>query len=135
MQNLFIGKGNLADSPKLKTITGKNGDFTVSTMRVMFGRYGQNQDGQIEQVGGFWREVEIYGTKAEACAKHLRKGARVIVIGEERDFMATNDSGEEVQVLKVVAEDVALQLSRIETVKFSAPRAATVQHEAEEQGA
>lgn len=123
MQNIFIGKGNLADSPKLKNIAGKNGDFTVANMRVMFGRYGQTADGEIEQVGGFWREVEIYGTKAEACAKHLRKGARVLVVGEERDFMATNDDGNEVQVIKVVAEDVALQLSRIESIKLTPSRA------------
>ena len=43
MQNLFIGKGNLGDSPKLKNVAGKNGDFTVASMRVMFGRYGQNE--------------------------------------------------------------------------------------------
>ncbi len=123
MQNLFIGKGNLGDSPKLKNVSGKNGDFTVAIMRVMFGRYGQNEAGQVEQVGGFWREVEIYGNKAEACAKHLRKGARVLVIGEEREFTATDDDGNEVQVIKVVAEDVALQLSRIESITFTPSRA------------
>ena len=79
MQNLFIGKGNLADSPELKRINGKNGEFAVASMRVMFGRYGQNEEGDVEQIGGFWREVEIYGQKAEACAKLLRKGARVLV--------------------------------------------------------
>ena len=123
MQNLFIGKGNLGDSPKLKNVAGKNGDFTVASMRVMFGRYGQNEAGEVEQVGGFWREVEIYGNKAEACAKHLRKGARVLVIGEEREFTATDDDGNEVQVIKVVAEDVALQLSRIESITFTPSRA------------
>ena len=35
MQNLFIGKGNLGDSPKLRNVAGKNGDFTVASMRVM----------------------------------------------------------------------------------------------------
>lgn len=122
MQNMFIGKGNLGDSPKLKTISGANGDFTVASMRVMFGRYGRNEAGEVEQVGGFWREVEIYANKAEACAKHLRKGARVLVIGEEREFMAKDDDGKEVQVIKVVAEDVTLQLTRIESIKFAAPR-------------
>ena len=99
MQNLFIGKGNLGDSPKLKTITGKNGDFTVASMRVMFGRYGPNADGQVEQIGGFWREVEIYGAKAEACAKLLRKGARVLVLGEEREFTSKDDDGKESLVI------------------------------------
>ena len=123
MQNLFIGKGNLGDSPKLKHVAGRSGDFTVASMRVMFGRYGQTEDGGVEQVGGFWREVEIYGAKAEACAKHLRKGARVLVIGEEREFTATDDDGNEVQVIKVVAEDGALQLSRIESITFTPSRA------------
>lgn len=120
MQNIFIGKGNLASSPELKRLTGgRDGTFTVAKMRVMFGRYGTNQEtGEIEQTGGFWREVEIYGAKAEACALHLRKGARVLVIGEERDFMAKDDAGNEVQVIKVVADDVALQLSRIESITF-----------------
>ena len=120
MQNLFIGKGNLASSPELKHLTGgRDGTFTVAKMRVMFGRYGANQAGEIEQTGGFWREVEIYGAKAEACARHLRKGARVLVIGEEREFMATDEHGKEVQVMKVVADDVALQLSRIESITFT----------------
>ncbi|AOW13323.1 single-stranded DNA-binding protein [Hydrogenophaga crassostreae] len=122
MQNMFIGKGNLGSSPELKRLTGKNGDFVVATMRVMFARWGQNAEGAVEQVGGFWREVEIYGEKAEACAKHLRKGARVLVIGEEREFMAKDEDGNEVQVIKVSADDVALQLSRIESITFAPAR-------------
>ncbi len=121
MQNLFIGKGNLANSPELRTITGANGDFDVASMRVMFGRYGQTEDGGVEQVGGFWREVEIYGQKARDVARHLRRGARVLVVGEEREFKARSESGEPVEVIKVVAEDVALQLTRIEQVVFKAP--------------
>ena len=122
MQNLFIGKGNLADSPELKRINGKNGEFAVASMRVMFGRYGQNEEGDVEQIGGFWREVEIYGQKAEACAKLLRKGARVLVLGEEREFTAHDDQDNEVKVIKVVAEDVALQLSRIESITYTPSR-------------
>ena len=122
MQNLFIGKGNLGDSPKLKNVDGKNGSFTVTSMRVMFGRYGQNEEGDVEQIGGFWREVEIYGQKAEACAKLLRKGARVLVLGEEREYTGHDDQDQEVQVIKVVAEDVALQLSRIESITYTPSR-------------
>lgn len=118
MQNLFIGKGNLAGSPSLKRLQGENGDFEVATMRVMFGRYGQNDNGDVEQIGGFWREVEIYGNKARACAELLRKGARVLVIGEEREFTARDDDGNEVTVFKVVADDVALQLTRVKSIVF-----------------
>ena len=81
MQNLFIGKGNLADSPELKHLPGgRNGTFVVAKMRVMFGRYGSNEAGE---------------------------------------FMATDEHGNEVQVMKVVADDVALQLSRIESITFT----------------
>ena len=123
MQNLFIGKGNLADSPELKRINGKNGEFAVASMRVMFGRYGQNEGGDVEQIGGFWREVEIYGQKAEACAKLLRKGARVLVLGEEREFTAHDDQDNEVQVIKLLSYFVALQLSRIESINYTPSRA------------
>lgn len=124
MQNLFIGKGNLAQSPEGKRIQRRDGtgDFFVASMRVMFGRYGRTDDGGVEQVGGFWREVEIYGQKAEDVCRHLRKGARVLVIGEEREFTGTDDAGNEVEVTKIVAEDVALQLTRIESIKFAPAR-------------
>ncbi|WP_404298993.1 single-stranded DNA-binding protein [Alicycliphilus denitrificans] len=122
MQNLFIGKGNLAQSPELRVIAGSRGDFEVATMRVMFGRYGQNKDtGEVEQVGGFWREVEIYGQKARDVARLLRRGSRVLVLGEERDFMAKDGAGNEVQVVKIVAEDIALQLSRVKSIEFEVP--------------
>lgn len=131
MQNLFIGKGNLGDYPNLKRIAKRNKpeeEFVVCSMRVFFARYGADHDtGEVGQIGGFWREVEIYGNKAEACARYLRKGARVMVFGEEREFYARDDDGNEVQVLKVVAEDVTLQLTRIESLVFAQSQRGAVQ--------
>ncbi|WP_374008202.1 single-stranded DNA-binding protein [Delftia lacustris] len=123
MQNIFIGKGNLGQSPDLRVIAGANGDFEVASMRIMFGRYARSKTtGEVEQVGGFWREVEIYGQKARDVARHLRRGSRVLVYGEERDFMAKDAAtGAEVQVIKVVAEDIAPQLSRVKSIEFEAP--------------
>jgi len=122
MQNIFIGKGNLGQSPDLRVISGANGEFDVASMRVMFGRYARNKTtGEVEQVGGFWREVEIYGQKAKDVARLLRRGSRVLVYGEERDFMAKDAAtGAEVQVIKIVAEDIALQLSRVKSIEFEA---------------
>lgn len=126
MANMFIDRGNLADAPELKHGTSKAGrPFTVANMRVFFGRYRQNSDtGAVEQVGGFWRPVEIYDTKAEDCARLLRKGARVLVVGQEREFTVHDDSGVEVAAYKIVADDVALQLTRIESITFAPARAA-----------
>lgn len=131
MQNLFIGKGNLGSSPELKMLTGRNGDFQVATMRVMFARYSRNEAGEVEQTGGFWREVEIYGHKAADVSKHLRKGSRVLVIGEEQEYTGTDDGGNKVQVFKIVAEDVALQLTRIEKITFAPPATRPAQQEPE----
>lgn len=124
MANLFIDRGNLADAPELKHGTSRDDrPFVVANMRVFFGRYRQNADtGEVEQVGGFWRSVEIYGSKAEACAKLLRKGARVLVVGQEREFMVRDDSGNEVAAYKIVADDVALQLTRVESITFAQSR-------------
>ena len=122
MQNVFIGKGNLGDYPNLKRIAKRNKpeeEFVVCSKRVLFARYGIDQaTGEVGQIVGFWREVEIYGNKAEACARFLKRGARVLVVGEERDFYAKDEDGNEVQVVKVVAEDVALQLTRIDSIVF-----------------
>jgi single-strand DNA-binding protein len=75
MSQLFIGKG-LASSPTQTLKGGPNGEFDVASMRVRFSRYGRTEEGGIEEVGGFWREVEIYGAKARDAARLLRKGAR-----------------------------------------------------------
>jgi len=133
MQNIFVGKGNLGGSPELKIIAGRNGDFQVATMRIMFGRYGRDEvSGEVQQIGGFWREVEIYGQKASDVARLLRKGSRVLVIGEERDFKAKNELGGEVQVIKIVAEDIALQLTRVEQIIFAQPSARQTQPDGQE---
>ena len=133
MQNMFVGKGNLGGSPELKVIAGPNGDFQVATMRIMFGRYGRDKvSGEVQQIGGFWREVEIYGQKASDVARLLRKGSRVLVVGEERDFMAKDERGGEVQVIKIVAEDIALQLTRVETIVFAQPSARQAQPDGQE---
>lgn len=133
MQNMFVGKGNLGGSPELKVIAGRNGDFQVATMRIMFGRYGRDEvSGEVQQIGGFWREVEIYGQKASDVARLLRKGSRVLVVGEERDFMAKDERGGEVQVIKIVAEDIALQLTRVEKIVFAQPSARQAQPDGQE---
>lgn len=125
MTQLFIGKGNLANSPKLQVLNGANGQFEVASMRVFFGRYGRNEQNEVAQTGGYWREVELYGSKARDAARLLRKGARVLVMGEEREFMARDEAtGNPVMVFKIAAEDVALQLSRVKNIEFEPPRRA-----------
>ncbi|MEW6505947.1 MAG: single-stranded DNA-binding protein [Burkholderiales bacterium] len=130
MPNTFDGKGNLGDAPTLKVAKGPNGEFKVAEMRVFFDRWSQDSEGNPVQVGGFWMPVQIYEAKAEACAKLLRKGARVKVEGELREFLAHDDDGKEVQAFQVRADDVHLVLSRIDEIKFRPPRERAEQPEA-----
>ncbi|MFT4178156.1 MAG: single-stranded DNA-binding protein [Thermomonas sp.] len=119
----FYGKGNIANSPELRRLTSNNTgeEFDVASVRVFFGRYGRDENGDIQQKGGFWREVVIYGQKAIDVAKHLRKGARVLVSGEEQEFYTKDDKERANPIIKIVAEDVALLLTRIEKVVFVQP--------------
>lgn len=115
----FIGKGNLGAPPSLKYIKSRGRDLVVAEMRVFFGRHKLNdQTGEIEQVGGYWMPVSIYDAKAEAVAKLLRKGARVKVEGELREFIGKDDDGKESQLFQIVAEDVTLVLTRVESIAF-----------------
>ena len=122
MPNTFTGKGNLADAPTLKVARSSNGEFKVAEMRVFFDRWSQNAQGEPEQTGGFWMPVQIYDTKADACARLLRKGARVYVEGELREFPAHDEHGNAVTAFQIVADDVHLVLSRVDEIKFRAPR-------------
>jgi single-strand DNA-binding protein len=119
MSNRFEGDGNLANKPIFKKVPGgPNGEFEVAEMRVHFGRYKRNDDGEFEQVGGFWMPVAIYGPKAQQVAGLLQKGARVKVIGELRDYVGRNEAGDEVELLQVVADDVLPHLGRVEEIVF-----------------
>lgn len=120
MANMFIAKGNLGKPPTLSRIQRNDGEtFTVCNFRAFFARFGNNADGELIQKGGFWREVDIYGQKAENAARLLKKGARVLVIGEEREYTGKDDNGNPVEVIKIVADDVALILnSAVDQVVF-----------------
>jgi single-strand DNA-binding protein len=123
MSNRFEGDGNLANKPVYKQVPGgRDGSFEVAEMRVHFGRYKRNEQGDFEQIGGFWMPVAIYGPKAKAVADLYQKGSRVKVLGELRDFVGRDDNGNEVELLQVVADDVLPHVSRIESITFKKPR-------------
>lgn len=130
MPNMFIGKGNLADAPSLKVANGERGEFKVAEMRVFFDRWTRDQEtGEPVQNGGFWLPVQVYEAKAEACAKLLRKGARVKVEGELREFTAHDANNNEVTAFQVRADDITLVLSRVDDIQYRAPRDRAEQRE------
>ena len=123
MPNTFSGKGNLADSPTLKTVMVQGEPRNVADMRVFFDEFGVNQHGEIEQSGGFYMSVSLWGKKGEEAQKHLRKGARVKVDGRLQQFMFKDkETGKDFPAFQVVADDINLSLSRIEEIRFRPKR-------------
>lgn len=123
MPNRFSGKGNLADAPTLKTVRINNEDRKVAEMRVFFDEYSRNADGDFEQDGGIWLGVSIWGARAEAASRLLRRGARVSVEGQLRQFLySVEGASEKVPGFQVLADDILLSMSRIESVTFTPKR-------------
>ncbi|WP_230971752.1 single-stranded DNA-binding protein [Nitrogeniibacter aestuarii] len=123
MPNTFLGKGNLADTPTIKYVPTADGERVVAEMRVFFDKYGRNDEGDIEQTGGFWMKVSLWGDRGEQAARLLRRGSRVSVEGTLEEFMYTVE-GTDIKVpgYQVRADDVTLTMGRIESVTFRAKR-------------
>jgi single-strand DNA-binding protein len=118
----FIGTGNLGSKPTLRfvPIEGEE-DRPVCELRIFFDRSKPDGEGGYEDIGGFWLTVNVWSKRAEAAAKHLTKGARVKVEGRLRqDRWEDKESGEPRAEIKLDADDVTLDLSRIEQVRFVA---------------
>ena len=80
----------------------------------------------IERVDGArWRAFARPGKRLKVGDRvRFGEGARVCLLGEVwATVTAKDEDGNEVQVIKVVAEDVALQLSRIDSITFTQARA------------
>ena len=124
MSNEFRGTGNIAVAPALKTVSIAGETRKVAELRVFFDDYRPTGQGGIEQTGGFWLDVSVWGdTLAESAAQHLRKGARVHVTGRlSESKWNAQDSGEERRAMQVNADNVFLSLARVEEVRFRAKR-------------
>lgn len=126
MANEFRGTGNIAVAPTLKTVLVAGEARKVAELRVFFDEYKPTGKGNLEQSGGFWLDVSVWGdTLAESVAQHLDKGARVHVTGRlSESTWNVQESGEERRAMRVNADNVFLSLGRIEAVRFRAKRAA-----------
>ncbi len=124
MSNEFRGTGNIAVAPTLKTVLVAGEGRKVAELRVFFDEYKPNGQGGIEQSGGFWLDVSVWGDAlAESVAQHLHKGARVHVTGRlSESRWNAQGSGEERRAMQVNADNVFLSLGRIEEVRFRAKR-------------
>ena len=113
MANKFSGRGNLGADPELRYTAGEDGE-PVCSLRIFFDRPKPDGNGGFDDKGGFWLDVSLWGTRGEAAAQLLKKGARVSVSGElYEDAWQDNESGEERRKLRLRATHVDLDLARL----------------------
>jgi single-strand DNA-binding protein len=124
MSNEFRGTGNVGDTPALKTVKVEDEERKVTELRVFFDEYRPDGNGGFEQSGGFWLSVNVWGERRAAeVAQHVKKGARVHVVGRLTESKWTaKDSGEERRALQVNADDLFLSLARVADVGFKPRR-------------
>lgn len=115
MSNSFTARGNLAAAPELKTVTVDDENRQVAEMRMYCDRPVPDGDGGFKDKGGFWLNVSRWGAAAEHATRVLDKGFRVKVEG----ILVQNSwekDGEKFSRLELSADDITLDLSRIEAV-------------------
>jgi len=123
--NTFFGKGNLGAKPTLKHVPVMPAEepMALAEMRVYFDRVRPNGNGGYKDEGGFWANVTIWGRKAERVAKLLPKGARICVLGTLcKDRWADKETGETRERDAILAEDITLDLSRVEEIRLRPAR-------------
>lgn len=124
MSNEFRGTGNAGDLPVLKTVLVGNEERQVAELRVFFDEYRQDGNGGVEQAGGFWLDVNVWGERhAAEVARLVKKGARVHVIGRLVESRWTvTATGEERTALYLNADHLFLSLTRLAEVRFQPRR-------------
>ena len=124
MSNEFSGPGNVGDQPLLKTVMVGSEERQVAELRVFFDEYRQDGKGGLEQAGGFWLDVNVWGERLAAeVAQLVKKGARVHVIGRLAETQWTvTATGEERSALHLNADHLFLSLTRLAEVRFKPRR-------------
>ncbi len=124
MSNEFRGTGNAGDLPVLKTVLVGNEERQVAELRVFFDEYRQDGNGGVEQAGGFWLDVNVWGERhAAEVARLVKKGARVHVTGRLVESRWTvTATGEERTALYLNADHLFLSLTRLAAVRFQPRR-------------
>jgi single-strand DNA-binding protein len=127
MSNEFSGNGNVGDLPLLKTVMVGNEERQVAELRVFFDEYRQDGKGGLEQAGGFWLDVNVWGDRLAAeVVQFVKKGARVHVVGRLAETQWTvTATGEERSALHLNADHLFLSLTRLAEVKFKPRREAS----------
>lgn len=76
MNKVFL-IGNLGNDPEIRDA----GSSKVCAIRIATNESWKDKDGN-KQEKTEWHNVELWGAQAEACARHFKKGQRIVIEGK-----------------------------------------------------
>lgn len=127
MQNIFIDEGNLGFDPSLKYVPvrtegGGTEQRAVVELQVRFD-YKKNDGGEYKDVAGFWAKVTQWGKRAEYLNEHLKKGCRILVVGEisQHPYIIQKGErkGQDATAIEIEASHIGVVLLGVEQIIFA----------------
>lgn len=102
--NTFTITGNLGADPELRfTASGK----AVASLRIADTPRRKNAAGEWEDGETLWMPVSVWGNDAEAVTETLRKGDRVLAVGQLKESRSwTDKDGGQRTTVEMVADHV-----------------------------
>lgn len=113
--------GNLTRDPELKTT--QSGTAVLNIGIAVNDRRKNQLTGEWEDVPNFFTVV-AFGNRAEALAKHLRKGSKIAVDGKLRYRSWEAQDGSKRSTVEIVADDIEFMDPRPQNAPQSAPQPA-----------
>lgn len=113
--------GNLTRDPELKTT--QSGTAVLNIGIAVNDRRKSQLTGEWEDVPNFFTVV-TFGNRAEALAKHLRKGSKIAVDGKLRYRSWEAQDGSKRSTVEIVADDIEFMDPRPANAPQTAPQPA-----------
>ena len=106
--NQTVLVGNLTRDPELKTTaTGKQMTrFSIASNRTFKGSSGEKQKETL------YMTIVTWAGQAETCARFLKKGSKVLVVGRLTSREYNTDDGQKRRVYEIVAQEVQFLSTR-----------------------
>jgi single-strand DNA-binding protein len=117
MSTKFWGEGNIGTKPEFREFANGNKEpRRLLKLNVYFDNPVPKGDGEYEDRGGFWANVELWHKDAERYSELFSKSMRVLVIGRMLMDQWEDDNGEERSAMKVQASRVGILPHRLQSL-------------------
>ncbi|MFK4136641.1 single-stranded DNA-binding protein [Pseudomonas luteola] len=119
----FSGEGNIGSQPEFLEFPNPGGEpRRLLRLNVYFDNLVPHGQGEFEDRGGFWANVEWWHRDAKQFASVFSKGMRVIVPGKIILDQWTDNQNEERSAFKIRADRIGILPHRIESVCLQPPK-------------